>query len=47
MNEELKTACTNADVDTALKRLNVALGDVEAVVAGKEDSLLRINNIAQ
>lgn len=47
MDEELKTARTNADVDAALKRFNVALGDIEAVITEKENSLLRIDNIAQ
>ncbi|HEI7171627.1 TPA: LPXTG-anchored repetitive surface protein SasC [Staphylococcus aureus] len=47
MDEELKTACTNADVDAVLKRFNVALGDIEAVITEKENSLLRIDNIAQ
>ncbi|HEA5923904.1 TPA: LPXTG-anchored aggregation protein SasC [Staphylococcus aureus] len=47
MDEELKTARTNADVDTVLKRFNVALGDIEAVITEKENSLLRIDNIAQ
>lgn len=47
MDEELKTARTNADVDAVLKRFNVALGDIEAVITEKENSLLRIENIAQ
>ncbi|HFL7878301.1 TPA: LPXTG-anchored aggregation protein SasC [Staphylococcus aureus] len=47
MDEELKTAHTNADVDAVLKRFNVALGDIEAVITEKENSLLRIDNIAQ
>ncbi|HDF7151282.1 TPA: LPXTG-anchored repetitive surface protein SasC [Staphylococcus aureus] len=47
MDEELKTACTNADVDAVLKRFNVALSDIEAVITEKENSLLRIDNIAQ
>lgn len=47
MDEELKTARTNADVDPVLKRFNVALGDIEAVITEKENSLLRIDNIAQ
>ncbi|MFS5006487.1 LPXTG-anchored repetitive surface protein SasC [Staphylococcus aureus] len=47
MNEELKTARTNADVDAVLKRFNVALSDIEAVITEKENSLLRIDNIAQ
>ncbi|HDH6978271.1 TPA: LPXTG-anchored repetitive surface protein SasC [Staphylococcus aureus] len=47
MDEELKTARTNADVDTVLKRFNVALSDIEAVITEKENSLLRIDNIAQ
>ncbi|HDC6010444.1 TPA: LPXTG-anchored repetitive surface protein SasC [Staphylococcus aureus] len=47
MDEELKTARTNADVDAVLKRFNVALGDIEAVITEKENSLLRIDNIAQ
>lgn len=47
MDEELKTARTNADVDAFLKRFNVALGDIEAVITEKENSLLRIDNIAQ
>ncbi|HHC5072186.1 TPA: SasC/FmtB family protein [Staphylococcus aureus] len=47
MDEELKTARTNADVDAVLKRFNVALGDIEAVITEKENSLIRIDNIAQ
>ncbi|MCC0877014.1 LPXTG-anchored repetitive surface protein SasC [Staphylococcus aureus] len=47
MDEELKTARNNADVDAVLKRFNVALGDIEAVITEKENSLLRIDNIAQ
>lgn len=47
MDEELKTARTNADVDVVLKRFNVALSDIEAVITEKENSLLRIDNIAQ
>ncbi|MCM0578742.1 LPXTG-anchored aggregation protein SasC [Staphylococcus aureus] len=47
MDEELKTARTNADVDAVLKRFNVVLGDIEAVITEKENSLLRIDNIAQ
>ncbi|HEA5949143.1 TPA: LPXTG-anchored repetitive surface protein SasC [Staphylococcus aureus] len=47
MDEELKTARTDADVDAVLKRFNVALGDIEAVITEKENSLLRIDNIAQ
>ncbi|HCW8696778.1 TPA: LPXTG-anchored repetitive surface protein SasC [Staphylococcus aureus] len=47
MDEELKTARTNADVDAVLKRFNVALSDIEAVITKKENSLLRIDNIAQ
>lgn len=47
MDEELKTARTNADVDAVLKRFNVALGDIEAVITEKEHSLMRIENIAQ
>ncbi|HGN7331628.1 TPA: LPXTG-anchored aggregation protein SasC [Staphylococcus aureus] len=47
MDEELKTARTNADVDAVLKRFNVALGDIEAVITEKENSLLRIDNITQ
>ncbi|HBI1257763.1 TPA: LPXTG-anchored aggregation protein SasC [Staphylococcus aureus] len=47
MDEELKTARTNADVDAVLKRFNVALGDIEAVITEKENSLLCIDNIAQ
>ncbi|HDJ4936726.1 TPA: LPXTG-anchored repetitive surface protein SasC [Staphylococcus aureus] len=47
MDEELKTARTNADVDAVLKRFNVALGDIETVITEKENSLLRIDNIAQ
>ncbi|MCM0463363.1 LPXTG-anchored repetitive surface protein SasC [Staphylococcus aureus] len=47
MDEELKIARTNADVDAVLKRFNVALGDIEAVITEKENSLLRIDNIAQ
>lgn len=47
MDEELKTARTNADVDAVLKRFNVTLGDIEAVITEKENSLLRIDNIAQ
>lgn len=47
MDEELKTARTNADVDAVLKRFNVALGDIEAVITEKENSLLRIDNIAR
>ncbi|HDH4224539.1 TPA: LPXTG-anchored repetitive surface protein SasC [Staphylococcus aureus] len=47
MDEELKTARTNADVDAVLKRFNVALSDIEAVITEKENSLLRIDNIAQ
>ncbi|HCD1553842.1 TPA: LPXTG-anchored repetitive surface protein SasC [Staphylococcus aureus] len=43
MDEELKTARTNADVDAVLKRFNVALGDIEAVITEK----VRIDNIAQ
>lgn len=45
MDEELKTARTNADA--VLKRFNVALSDIEAVITEKENSLLRIDNIAQ
>ncbi len=44
---KLKTARTNADVDAVLKRFNVALSDIEAVITEKENSLLRIDNIAQ
>lgn len=47
MDEELKTARTNADVDAVLKRFNVALSDIEAVITEKENSLQRIDNIAQ
>ncbi|HDC5884544.1 TPA: LPXTG-anchored repetitive surface protein SasC [Staphylococcus aureus] len=47
MDEELKTARTNADVDAVLKRFNVALSDIEAVITEKENTLLRIDNIAQ
>ncbi|HCU9120924.1 TPA: LPXTG-anchored repetitive surface protein SasC [Staphylococcus aureus] len=47
MDEELKTARTNADVDAVLKRFNVALSDIEAVITEKENSLLRIDNIVQ
>lgn len=47
MDEELKTARTNADVDAVLKRFNVALSDIEVVITEKENSLLRIDNIAQ
>ncbi|WP_258028028.1 LPXTG cell wall anchor domain-containing protein, partial [Staphylococcus aureus] len=47
MDEELKIARTNADVDAVLKRFKVALGDIEAVITEKENSLLRIDNIAQ
>lgn len=47
MDEELKTARTNVDVDAVLKRFNVALSDIEAVITEKENSLLRIDNIAQ
>ncbi|HCZ1532837.1 TPA: LPXTG-anchored repetitive surface protein SasC [Staphylococcus aureus] len=47
MDEELKTARTNADVDAVLKRFNVALSDIGAVITEKENSLLRIDNIAQ
>lgn len=47
MDEELKTTRTNADVDAVLKRFNVALSDIEAVITEKENSLLRIDNIAQ
>lgn len=47
MDEELKTARTNADVDAVLKRFNVALSDIEAVITEKENSLLHIDNIAQ
>ncbi|HDK4138098.1 TPA: LPXTG-anchored repetitive surface protein SasC [Staphylococcus aureus] len=47
MDEELKTARTNADVDAVLKRFNAALSDIEAVITEKENSLLRIDNIAQ
>ncbi|HBG3198193.1 TPA: LPXTG-anchored repetitive surface protein SasC [Staphylococcus aureus] len=47
MDEELKTARTNADVDAVLKRFNVALSEIEAVITEKENSLLRIDNIAQ
>ncbi|MCT4675566.1 LPXTG-anchored repetitive surface protein SasC [Staphylococcus aureus] len=47
MDEELKTARTNADVDAVLKRFNVALSGIEAVITEKENSLLRIDNIAQ
>ncbi len=47
MDEELKTARTNADVDAVLKRFNVAISDIEAVITEKENSLLRIDNIAQ
>ncbi|HDD0870595.1 TPA: LPXTG-anchored repetitive surface protein SasC [Staphylococcus aureus] len=47
MDEELKTARTNADVDAVLKRFNVALSDIEAVITEKENSLLRNDNIAQ
>ncbi|HEH0764741.1 TPA: LPXTG-anchored repetitive surface protein SasC [Staphylococcus aureus] len=47
MDEELKTARTNADVDAVLKRFNVALSDIEAVITEKENILLRIDNIAQ
>ncbi|MCC1250887.1 LPXTG-anchored repetitive surface protein SasC [Staphylococcus aureus] len=47
MDEELKTARTNADVDAVLKRFNVALSDIEAVITEKENSLLRIDNVAQ
>lgn len=47
MDEELKTARTNADVGAVLKRFNVALSDIEAVITEKENSLLRIDNIAQ
>lgn len=47
MDEELKTARTNADVNAVLKRFNVALSDIEAVITEKENSLLRIDNIAQ
>ncbi|HDJ1405828.1 TPA: LPXTG-anchored repetitive surface protein SasC [Staphylococcus aureus] len=47
MDEELKIARTNADVDAVLKRFNVALSDIEAVITEKENSLLRIDNIAQ
>ncbi|HCW7381364.1 TPA: LPXTG-anchored repetitive surface protein SasC [Staphylococcus aureus] len=47
MDEELKTARTNADVDAVLKRFNVTLGDIEAAITEKENSLLRIDNIAQ
>lgn len=47
MDAELKTARTNADVDAVLKRFNVALSDIEAVITEKENSLLRIDNIAQ
>lgn len=47
MDEELKTARTNADVDAVLKRFNVALGDIEAVITEKENSLLRIDKIVQ
>lgn len=36
MDEELKTARTNADVDAVLKRFNVALSDIEAVITEKE-----------
>lgn len=36
MDEELKTARTNADVDAVLKRFNVALGDIEAVITEKK-----------
>ncbi|HCY7607165.1 TPA: LPXTG-anchored repetitive surface protein SasC [Staphylococcus aureus] len=36
-----------ADVDAVLKRFNVALSDIEAVITEKENSLLRIDNIAQ
>ncbi|MGH2257561.1 DUF1542 domain-containing protein, partial [Enterococcus faecalis] len=43
MDEELKTARTNADVDAVLKRFNVALSDIEAVITEKENSLLRID----
>lgn len=36
MDEELKTARTNADVDAVLKRFNVALSDIEAVITEKK-----------
>ncbi|MCS5350058.1 LPXTG-anchored repetitive surface protein SasC [Staphylococcus aureus] len=47
MEEELKAARTNADVDAVLKRFNVALGNIEAVITEKENGLIRIENIAQ
>ncbi len=36
MDEELKTARTNADVDAVLKRFNVALSDMRAVITKKK-----------
>ncbi|UMT74888.1 LPXTG-anchored repetitive surface protein SasC [Staphylococcus roterodami] len=47
MEEELKAAHTNADVDEVLKRFNVALVNIEAVITEKENGLIRIENIAQ
>lgn len=47
MEEELKAARTNADVDAVLKRFNVALGNIEKVITEKENGLIRIENIAQ
>ena len=40
MDEELKTARTNADVDAVLKRFNVAWSDIEAVITEKEHACM-------
>ena len=36
MEEALKSAQTNADVDAVLKQFNISLGNIEAVITEKE-----------
>lgn len=47
MEEALKSAQTNADVDAVLKQFNISLGNIEAVITEKENSLNNIEKVAQ
>ncbi|MEB1810275.1 LPXTG-anchored aggregation protein SasC [Staphylococcus argenteus] len=47
MEEALKSAQTNADVDVVLKQFNISLGNIEAVITEKENGLNNIEKVAQ
>ncbi|SGW67552.1 LPXTG surface protein [Staphylococcus argenteus] len=47
MEEALKSAQTNADVDAVLKQFNISLGNIEAVITEKENGLNNIEKVAQ